>query len=366
MHVPDGFLDVPTSLATGAIAVGGVGLALRRAEGEIRRSGPALPGLVAAFVFATQMVNFPVGAGTSGHLIGGALAAALVGPWTAVLVMSVVLVVQALLFADGGLTALGTNIALMAIVAVAVGSLVTQALLRVLPKRPASVVPAATAGAFVSVPAAAGAFALLYAVGGEVAIPLPALATAMIGWHVVIGIGEAVITAAIVGAVVATRPDLVWAARGLRQDLLLVDSDGRHTLVPVESTRPGERRGAAPSRDARGFLTVGALGTLVIAGLLSLLASSHPDGLEFVGEQLGFAGAGEGSATAGSPLADYALSGVPQAWGTSVAGIVGVLVTIALALTLAALAARRRSRVAPERTDTIDDPLGATATGRGE
>src|SRR5919107_5990597 len=113
MHVPDGFLDAPTSIATGAVAVAAVGVALRGARRELDDRTAPLAGLVAAFVFAAQMVNFPVGAGTSGHLLGGALAVALVGPWTAVLAISVVLLVQALLFADGGTTALGTNVVLL-------------------------------------------------------------------------------------------------------------------------------------------------------------------------------------------------------------------------------------------------------------
>ena len=135
MHVPDGFLNVPTSLATGLVAAVGVGLALRGARKELDERTAPLAGVVAAFVFATQMINFPVGAGTSGHLLGGALAVALVGPWTGVLVISVVLFVQALLFADGGLTALGTNITLMALVGAGVAWLVIVAVRRMLPKR---------------------------------------------------------------------------------------------------------------------------------------------------------------------------------------------------------------------------------------
>ena len=121
MHVPDGFLSLPVSAATGVVAVAAVGVALRGARRELDERTAPLAGLVATFVFAAQMVNFPVGAGTSGHLIGGALAAVLVGPWTATLVLTVVTVVQALLFADGGLTALGTNVLLLAVVAVWVG-----------------------------------------------------------------------------------------------------------------------------------------------------------------------------------------------------------------------------------------------------
>lgn len=358
MHVPDGFLDVPTSLATGAIAIGGVGLALRRAESELRVSGPALPGLVAAFVFATQMVNFPVGAGTSGHLIGGALAAALVGPWTAILVMTVVLTVQALLFADGGLSALGTNVILLAIVAVVVGSAVTRALLRIAPRRPGWVVPAASVGAFLSVPAAAVVFTLLYGVGGTVDIPLATLAGAMIGWHALIGVGEAVITAAILGAVVAARPDLVYAARAARPDLVLVDDDGTRTTVPAEQVARHETQAVG----ARGLAAVAGLVTLIVAGGLSLLASANPDGLEFVGEQLGFAESGQASAAEVSPFAEYGLRGVSEAFGTSLAGVVGVLITLAVAVLLARLAARRR-RVVPGDPVPADD--ASVRVGRG-
>lgn len=354
MHVPDGFLDAPTSLATGAIAVGAVGLSLRRAEAEIRASGPALPGLTAAFIFAVQMVNFPVGAGTSGHLLGGVLAAALVGPWTAVLVMTVVFLVQGLLFADGGLTALGTNILVMGVTTVLVGYGLTRIVLRALPRRPRSVIPAAALGALVSTPAAAAAFTVLYAVGGTVDIPLTTLATAMIGWHAVIGIGEAVITAAILSAVVAARPDLVYAARGLRPDLVLIAADGTRRTVPAA---PGGVPAKAPSR-ARGFLAVGALVTLIVAGLLSLVASGHPDGLEYVGEQLGFDRAAQDSAVAGSPLADYAVHGIAGPLGTSLAGLIGVAATILIALALAWLVAWRRDGLADPATRATPEPAG--------
>jgi len=215
VHVPDGFLDAPTSVATGAVAVAAVGVALRKARTELDDRTAPMAGLVAAFVFAAQMINFPVGAGTSGHLLGGALAAVLVGPWTAVLCISVVLIVQALFMADGGITALGTNITLMAVVGVAVGWLVFVALRAVLPKRLGSVAPAAAIGALLSVPAAAAVFTLLFAIGGQAPVETGKVLTAMVGWHVVIGIGEAVVTALVVGAVVAARPDLVYGARPL-------------------------------------------------------------------------------------------------------------------------------------------------------
>src|SRR5262247_1742941 len=107
MHVPDGFLDAPTSLATGAVAATAMTVAVRRVRDQHEEKAAPLAGLTAAFIFAVQMLNFPVGVGTSGHLLGGALAAILVGPWTGILCMSVVLMVQSLLFADGGVTALG-------------------------------------------------------------------------------------------------------------------------------------------------------------------------------------------------------------------------------------------------------------------
>ena len=155
MHVPDGFLDAPTSIATGVVAVAGVGLALRGARRELDDRTAPMAGLVATFVFAAQMINFPVGAGTSGHLLGGALAAVLVGPWSAVLCISVVLIVQALLMADGGITALGTNITLVGIATVVVGWLVFRGLQLVLPKRLSLTAIQAGIGAFVSVPLAA-------------------------------------------------------------------------------------------------------------------------------------------------------------------------------------------------------------------
>jgi len=213
MHVPDGFLDAPTSLATGVVAAAGVAVALRYARRELDDRTAPLAGLVATFVFATQMINFPVGPGTSGHLLGGALAAVLVGPATALLCMSVVFLVQCLLFADGGITALGTNIVLMGIVTVVVGWAVFRATQAVLPRKVSSVAPAAALAALLSVPVAALVFVGLYAVGGAVEIPLGGLTTAMLGVHTLIGLGEAAITFLAVGSIVAVRPDLVHGAR---------------------------------------------------------------------------------------------------------------------------------------------------------
>jgi len=213
MHVPDGFLDAPTSLATAGVAAAAIGIALRGARRELDDRIAPLAGLVATFVFATQMLNFPVAGGTSGHLMGGALAAVLVGPYTGLLCLTVVLVVQSLLFADGGITALGTNVVLMGIVTVVVGYVAFRGAQLVLPKRLSMVAPAAALGALVSVVASAATFVGLYALGGAVPIPYDTLLTAMLGVHTIIGIGEAVITFLVVASIVSVRPDLVHGAR---------------------------------------------------------------------------------------------------------------------------------------------------------
>ena len=215
MHVPDGFLAAPTSLATAGVAALGVGVALRGARRELSDAAAPLAGLVAVFVFAGQLLNFPVGAGTSGHLVGATLAAVLVGPFTATLCLTVVLLVQALAFADGGVSALGTNVTLMALVAVWAGYAVFRLARALLPRAVASVPVAAAIAAFVSVPVTALAFCGLYAVGGQAPIDLSTLVVTMLGWHTAIGLGEAAITFLTVGSVVAARPDLAYGARDL-------------------------------------------------------------------------------------------------------------------------------------------------------
>ena len=215
MHIPDGFIDGPTSLVAGALAAGGITVALHKACEDPLESASAMTGLVAAFVFAAQMLNFPVAAGTSGHLLGGLLAVVLVGPWLGALAMTVVLFVQCLLFADGGLSALGLNILNMALVPAFVAYALFLLAGRLLPRTRSGVLAATAAAAFASVVLAALAFVVEYALGGSAAVSLRPMAGAMVGVHVLIGIGEAVITALTVGAVLSTRPDLVHGARGL-------------------------------------------------------------------------------------------------------------------------------------------------------
>ena len=221
MHIPDGFIDAPVSIAAMAVAVGGVTFALVGARRTLDEKTAPMAGLVAAFIFAVQMLNFPVAAGTSGHLLGGALAAILVGPYAGALCVTVVLTVQALLFADGGLSALGLNIINMAFVTVVVGWFVFRGLVKVLPRSKASVVAAAGVAGFLSVPASALAFTLEYALGGTATFDVGQVLVAMTGVHVLIGIGEGVITALTVAAVMAARPDLVYGARDLLPRLQL-------------------------------------------------------------------------------------------------------------------------------------------------
>ena len=224
MHVPDGFIDAPTSAAAALVAAAGLGVCLRGARRELDERTAPMAGLTAAFVFGAQMINFPVAAGTSGHLLGGALAAILVGPYTGALCVAVVLLVQCLLFADGGVTALGVNVVTMALVTVLVAYPLFRLISAVLPRRRSSLVAASFVAALVSVPVASLAFVLWYALGGTTEIPVPTVAGAMVGVHTIVGIGEALITAATVSAVLAVRPDLVYGARGRLPVLELRDA----------------------------------------------------------------------------------------------------------------------------------------------
>lgn len=305
MHVPDGFIDAPISAATGLVAATAVAVSLRGARRELDERTAPLAGLVAAFIFAVQMLNFPVAAGTSGHLLGGALAAILVGPYTGILCVSVVLLMQGILFADGGLTALGVNITDMAVVTTVVAYAVFRGLVKVLPRRRGSITAASFVAAVLSVPAAAVAFTLIYAVGGTTDVSIGKVATAMIGVHVLIGIGEAAITALTVGAVVAVRPDLVYGARGLQRKLKLrVDGE----LVDVPDTAP-----VAATRSHRKVWITGLVASLVLAGFVSFYASASPDGLEKVAADKGIDAKTEKHATSDSPLADYGVKDVENA-----------------------------------------------------
>ncbi|MET7567229.1 energy-coupling factor ABC transporter permease [Streptomyces sp. NPDC005492] len=338
MHVPDGFIDAPVSAATGVVAAAAIAWSLRGARRELDERTAPLAGLVAAFIFAVQMLNFPVAAGTSGHLLGGALAAILVGPYTGVLCVSVVLLMQGILFADGGLTALGVNITDMALTTTVVAYAVFRGLVKVLPRGRRSVTVASFVAALLSVPAAALVFTLLYALGGTTDVSIGKVATAMIGVHVLIGVGEAAITALTVGAVIAVRPDLVYGARGLERRLKLrvngelVDTPGQ--LEPVAARRTSHRK----------VWLTGLAASLLLAGFVSFYASSNPDGLEKVAADQGIDQKAKEHASADSPLADYGVKDVEDARVSGgLAGVIGVGVTVVAGSGVFWAVRRRRS-----------------------
>ncbi|MFI6395703.1 energy-coupling factor ABC transporter permease [Nonomuraea sp. NPDC050547] len=324
MHVPDGFFNAAVSVSAGVVAAAGVAVCLRGARRELDDRTAPMAGLVAAFIFAVQMLNFPVAAGTSGHLLGGALAAILVGPYTGVLCVAVVLLVQGLFFADGGLTALGVNITIMGIVTVLVGWGVFRLITRFAAGKGAITV-AAFLAALVSVPASALAFTALFAIGGTAPIEVGAVAAAMGGVHVLIGIGEGLITAVTVGAVLAVRPDLVYGAAGLAKPLVLRGADGSITEA-AGKPETTERAGVRP-------FVLGGLGvTLILAGVVSFFASSSPDGLERVAEDKGFIDQTTDHLFGTWALADYGdVGGIP----VGVAGIIGVGLTLLVAAGIA-------------------------------
>jgi cobalt/nickel transport system permease protein len=210
VHIPDGFIDLPTSAAFAAASTVAVAGAVKGARKQLSEQSAPLAGLTAVFIFAVQMLNFPVAAGTSGHLIGATLAMVLVGPYAATLALVVVLIIQAFLFADGGLTAVGLNIFNMAVISVWVSFAVFVVLKKILPKSKTWVVVATFIAALVSVPAAAIGFVIQYAIGASATFSVTTVLNAMVGTHILIGIGEAIITALTVSAVLASRSDLVF------------------------------------------------------------------------------------------------------------------------------------------------------------
>lgn len=218
MHIPDGFINGTTSAAAGVVAAGGVGVALRQTGRYLSERQVPLAGLVAAFVFAGQMFNFPVIPGMSGHLIGGVLAAVLVGPWAGLLIITVVLVVQGVFFADGGLSALGLSVINMGLIGSILGYLIYRVLLRLTTKTDNGVAISAGIAGFLSVPLAALGFVVQFAIGGVAAVSTGAVLGAMLGTHLLIGIGEGILTGLVVGAVMASRPDLVYGAPGYQGD----------------------------------------------------------------------------------------------------------------------------------------------------
>lgn len=302
MHLPDGFLDARTAaLSTGAAAAG-IAIALRQVRRSLAPRQVPMLGLAAAFVFAAEMLNFPIAGGTSGHIVGGVLTAVLLGPSAAVLVMTCVLLVQCLMFADGGLTCLGANIFNMGIVSVCGGYFVfclARRLIRIEETR-ATVFAASFAAwcgtVFASI-SCAGQLSLSHTVPWSLAFP------AMANVHMIIGIGEAVVTGLVTMAVLRARPQLVFATQ--------------------------EQEGGSRS-STLGYALLLCLGLAVFVAPFS---SSLPDGLASVAEHLGFDT--QLAPGVGAPLADYRLPLVGSATtATAIAGLIGTVIAFVTAYAL--------------------------------
>ncbi len=320
MHAPDGFLTAGTAVATGVISAGTVGYAIRRSRDELTDSQVPLAGLAGAFVFATQMVNFPVLPGVSGHLMGGALAAVLLGPMVGAVVVTVVVVIQALLFADGGLTALGYNVINMALVTSFGGWAVFRLVRRLAPRTRGGVVAAAAVAAWASVILSALAFSVEWLFGASVPIAFDRMFGLMVGVHALIGIGEAIITAGTVAAVLAARPDLVRGARDL--DLA-----------------------AGTTRSSRPLVAVGVAVSVLVSIGVAQFAVGDPDGLEHVAEETGFIEAADDHALGSSIFADYATAGVAsETVSLAIAGAAGTVLTLAVGGGLLLAVRDRRAR----------------------
>ena len=290
LHIPDGFLSLPVALAFWVITILTITLAIRRSQDELGERQIPLMGVIAAFIFAAQMINFPIAGGTSGHLLGGALAAILLGPWAGILVMSTVVGVQALFFQDGGLVVMGANIFNMGILTALIG----YGMFRLVKDQGRGLQLGMTGvAAWLSVMGGALFTALQLWLSGTttLAVVMPA----MLGVHALIGIGEALITAAALGFIYQTRPDLLQA----------------------EEPRGG-----------RGWILAGGLISLAVI-LISPLASASPDGLERVALNLGFLSQGRDAPY--QILPDYTL----PFWGetpasTILAGLIGALLVGAI------------------------------------
>jgi cobalt/nickel transport system permease protein len=307
VHIPDGFLSLPVAASTWSAAAGGLAWALRSEKRLAAHTPAGTLGALAAFVFAGQMVNVPLLPGTSGHLVGGTLAAAIVGPWRGLVVMAVVLAVQALLFQDGGITAFGANLLAMG-GAGALGGHAVAALVSRLRPGVRGLVAGSVVGAFVATLVGAAFIAMALAASGL--YPARAVLPVVLSLHVPIALVEAALTGAILGTVVRWRPDIV---RGLQ----------------------GARTGPAP---ALGLLVV----ALAVAAFAAPFASPLPDALEAIAVRLGFAEAARGLWPAPAP--DYVLPwlAVGRA-STALAGLLGTLAAAGLAWALTRRLEARRA-----------------------
>lgn len=298
LHIPDGFLSLPVSIAGWLLAAVLVWLAVRQTRQQFGEAQAPVMGVLAAFIFAAQAINFPIAGGTSGHLLGGALAGIVMGPWAGTLIMTAVIVVQGLMFQDGGLLVMGWNIVNMGALTVLTGYAAYTLVFRLVGERKRLRPAAALAAAWLSVEVAAVATALQLSASGTFAIDLSL--PALTGVHVLVGLGEGLVTAAAVSLLQVGRPEVL-------------------------------RRGAVAPGRGMASLSAAVLCMALVLVLLSPLASEAPDGLESVAEQGGFA-----SLATTSPLAlfpDYSVQFIGDAaFSTIVAMILGTLVVCGLVL----------------------------------
>ena len=319
MHIPDGFLDGKTLALTGVLSAGGLAVAARQVNRTLPRNRIPLMGLGAAFVFAAQMLNFPVAGGTSGHLLGGVLAGVLLGPGAAAIVIACVLTVQALLFSDGGVLALGANIFNMAFIGAVVGWAIYRAVRKFLPGLRGQITAVFFAAWLSTVLAAAtcaGELALSGTLPAGVGFP------AMLGVHALIGLGEGLITALVILTIARTRPD----------------------LLEPENAAGGER-GTGWEFLAFGFIVV-----LGLAIFVSPYACAWPDGLDKVAEKFGFAGHAATIIQAWIP--DYQMPGISSTGiATAIAGALGTLIIFGLACVVGRVLVKNDA--GPRQTDSL-------------
>jgi cobalt/nickel transport system permease protein len=309
MHIPDGFLTPAIAAIGWILAILMIIVALRQTRRQLDDRMVPMMGVLAAFIFAAQAINFPVAAGTSGHLIGAALAAIVMGPWAATLIMTAVLAVQGLVFQDGGLIVMGWNILNMGVIAAFSGYLAFTLARRWAGESRVGVLAASFAGAWISVVLASLACAIELAASGT--SPLVLAAAAMASVHALIGIGEGIITAAAVGVLLATRPELLKAG----------------------GTAPGGRTAT---------LVLLGLALALIVAAFSPLASPSPDGLEAVAERQGFLALGQ--AAPYQVLPDYTVPFISHPALTTIAAVmVGTVVVFGGAVLVGRLATRRRA-----------------------
>ena len=331
LHAPDGFFSLPVAIAGYLLAALFIGISIWQTNKNLNERLVPMMGVMAAFIFAAQMINFPVAGGTSGHLIGGALAAIILGPWAAILVMTAVVGLQALLFQDGGLVVLGVNLLNMSIVSVLAGY-GAYWVSRKVGKSFKFLMAGGFVAAWVSVVVSAASTALMLGISGTT--PLTFALIVMTGVHMIIGIGEALITVFALSFIRAARPALLEAP--VRTPVL--DS-------PAPQTATDTGGGMGVRWWAVGYIVA------VAVTLLAPFASGSPDGLERVAEDAGFMERAQDAPYA--IIADYVVPGIQnEGVATILAGIIGVTIIYALVAGgvygLYALYRRRTGRLAHE------------------